>query len=72
MVELPLNKLANTTSERYGGSKDMSVQALLTKLCSGWALPGNRGFIPSTGPKLLALIEVCTEMALWTCFPNLR
>ena len=57
MVELPLNKLANTTSERYGGSKDMSVQALLMKLCSSCALPRNRGYLPSSDPKLLALLD---------------
>jgi hypothetical protein len=56
MVDIPMSKLAEMSSERYGGNKDMSALALLTKLLSANAPPGSRDLAPSSDPKLLALI----------------
>ncbi len=57
MFELPLNKLAEVDSARYGGAKGMSVLDWLKKLQSTGKLPGIDGVLPSLDPKLIALIE---------------
>ena len=58
MLELPWTKLDKLSSERYGGSKGMSVMELLSKLQSACADPRSPTFSASLDPnKLLSLIE---------------
>jgi len=57
MLELPQTRLGKLNSERYGGSKDVSVMALLSKLQSVGAAPGRPALLPAPDSKLLSLIE---------------
>jgi Flp pilus assembly secretin CpaC len=57
MVEMQINKLANTDSWRYGGSRGTSVLELLRKLYFGNSRRGNRGIAPSSDARLIALLE---------------
>ncbi len=64
MLELSQTRLGKLSSERYGGSKDMSVMELLSKLQSGGAAPGNPTLSPSSNSKLLSLIEALRKDGL--------
>ena len=64
MLELPQTRLGKLSSERYGGSKDVSVMALLSKLQSAVAEPGIFVLPPSSNSKLLSLIEALRKDGL--------
>ena len=56
VVELPLTKLAKLTSERYGGTKNLSILDLIKKL-TAVRNPEGDNYLHSPDPKLLALID---------------
>jgi hypothetical protein len=59
MLELPQTRLGKLSSERYGGSKDVSVMALLSKLQSA-----DGGPVPGSDWKLVSLIEALRKDGL--------
>ena len=57
MLELSQTKLGKLSSGRYGGSKEMSVMELVSKLQSAQADSKIPALPPSSGSKLVSLIE---------------
>ena len=64
MLELPQTRLGKLSSERYGGSKDVSVMELLSKLQPAVADPGIFALPPSSNSKWLSLIEALRKDGL--------
>ena len=70
MLELSKTKLSKRSSQRYGGSKDMSAWDLLVSLKAAPIAGAEVPDISFKDPKLPSLIEALRKMASYECCRN--